>query len=105
MNGILTMGWISRPIGDENAIKMVSDFVNRIVIRERRHAGASADQASKNVFFDPAIDNGDVEIAVRGTDMEGRLGADLVNQIDLLWVDKCFVLVCIVFLTDSDASQ
>lgn len=99
------MGWVTRSVGDENAIKMVSNLVNWIVVWERCHAGTATDQASKDVFLDTAIDNGDVEIAIGRTDMEGRLGANFVNQIDLLRIDKSFVLICVIFLTNSDASQ
>lgn len=105
MNGVLAMGWVARSVRDENAVKMVSNLVNGIVIRERCHAGTAADQASKNVFLDTAIDNGDMEVTIGGTDMERRLGANLVNQIDLLRIDKSFILVCVIFLTNSDASQ
>lgn len=105
INGVLAMSWIARSVGDENAIKMVSNLVNGIVIRERCDAGAAADQASKDVFLDTAIDNGDMEITIEGTDMERRLGANLVNQIDLLRIDESFILVCVIFLTDGYASQ
>lgn len=105
MDSVLAMGWVTRSIGDEYTVKMVSNRVNGIVIWEGCHAGTATDQASKDVFLDTAIDDGDVEIAIGGTDMEGRLGADLVDQIDLLGIDKSLVLVCVIFLTDSDASQ
>lgn len=105
MNSVLAMGWIARSVGDENAVKMVSNLVNRIVIWECCHAGTPADQTSKYVFLDAAVDDGDVKIAIGGTDMEGRFGANLVDQIDLLRIDKSFVLVCVIFLADGYASQ
>lgn len=73
------MGRVARSVGDENAVEMMSDLVNGIVVWERRHTGTAADQASKNVFLDTAIDDGYVKIAFGGADMEGRLRADLVD--------------------------
>jgi hypothetical protein len=37
--------------------------------------------------------------------MEGSLGADFLDQVDLLGVDEGLILISIVFLSDCDSSQ
>ena len=44
-------------------------------------------------------------LRVGSADVEGRLGADLADQVDLLRVDEGLVLVGIVLLANGDAGQ
>lgn len=39
----LAMGWITRTVGDKNAIKVMGDFVNGIVVWKDSDAGSSTD--------------------------------------------------------------
>ena len=76
---VLTMCRISRPIGEENAIKMVRNLVDGVVIREGSDTRATADQTSQDVFLDTAIDDCYVHVSKPRVDMEWCLGADCSN--------------------------
>lgn len=104
-DGILAMGWVTGPIGDENSVEMMGNLVNRIVVRESSDTGTAVDQTPENVFLDTTVDDGDVIVALRGADVEGSLGADFLDQVDLLRVDECLVLVGIILFSDCDASK
>jgi len=49
IDGFLTMGWIARTVADEDAVEMMSYFVDRVVVREGCNACASADQAAEDI--------------------------------------------------------
>jgi hypothetical protein len=101
----LAMGRVTRAVGDENAVEVVSDFVDGEVIREDCDACSSADQAAKNILLDAAVDDCYVHVSVHGTNVEWGLGADFLDQVDLLRVDESFILIGIVFLSNGDSSQ
>lgn len=105
VDGVLAMGWVTWAVGDEDAIKVVSNFVNRIVKGETSDTCTTADQAAKNVFLDATIDDGDMGNRRGSTDVEWSLCADFSNQVDLFGVDKGFVLVLVVFFSDGDTGQ
>ena len=102
---VLAMSWITWSVGDENAIEMMRYFVNGIIIGEARNTCSSANKTSEDVLFDAAIYDCHVEISIAGTYMKGLLGAYLTDEIDLFGVDKGFVLVCVVFLSNGDSSK
>ena len=64
IDGVLAMGRISRTIGDEDAVEEVGNFLDRIVEREASHARATIDEGAEYVFFDAAIDDGDMQIPI-----------------------------------------
>jgi hypothetical protein len=105
VDGFLAMGWVTGPVGDEDTVEVVGHLVNREVVREDCNACSTADQAAKNVLLDTAVDDCDVHISIRGTDVEWGLGAHFLDQVDLLRVNEGFVLVCIIFLSNGDSSQ
>ena len=81
------------------------DAVDGVVVREGRHARATADQAPQDVLLDTAVDHGHVKVSLGRVHVERSLGADPPDEIDLLRVDKGLVLVGIVLLADGDAGK
>lgn len=102
---VLAVSRVARSIGDEDAIKVVGDFMNGIVIGEDGDGSTTPDQAAKDVFFDSTIDDRDVCIAGAGADVEWGFGADFVDEIDLLRVDEGLVLICIILLANCNACK
>lgn len=49
INGFLTMCRIARTIADEDAIEMMSYFVDRVVVREGCNACTSANQTAEDI--------------------------------------------------------
>lgn len=49
IDGCLTMSRIARTVADEDAIEMMSYFVDRVVVWEGCNACASADQATEDI--------------------------------------------------------
>lgn len=105
VNGLGAVSWIAGSVGDEDTVKVMSNLVDWVVIREDGHTGSTANETSENVLFHSAVDDGNVGSAVCSTNVKGRLGADLTNKVDLLRVDEGFVLVGIILFTDSDSSE
>ena len=105
VDGSLAMGWIARAVGDEDSVEVVGHFVDGVVVGEGCDAGATADEAAEDVFFDAAVDDGDVEVAGTGADVEGGFGADLADEVDLFGVDEGLVLIGVVLFADRDASE
>lgn len=105
VDGILTVGGVAGPVGDEDAVEVVGDFVDGVVVGEASDACAAADQGAEDVFFDAAVDNGDVGGAAGGGDVEGGFRTDFADQVDLFRVDKGFVLVGVVFFADGDTGE
>jgi hypothetical protein len=99
------MGGITRSVGDEDSVKVVGDLVDGIVVGERSHTGATSDEAAKDVLLHAAINQSNMHVAERRTDVEWRLGADTTDQVNGFGVNVGLVLICIVFLADSDAGQ
>jgi len=105
VDGVLAVSRVTRAIGDEHTVKVVSNFVDWVVEREASDAGPSIDETAENVFLHTAIKHSDVGSRVGCTDVEWRFGANLSNEIDLLRIDECLVLVLVVFLPNGDSSQ
>ena len=103
IDSVLAMCWISRPVGDEDTIEMMSDFVNWIIVGEDSSAGPSTHKRAEDVFLDATVDDSDVCNWRWCTDVEGSLGADLADEIDLLRVDKGLVFVLVVLLTNGQS--
>lgn len=101
---VLAMGWVAGAVGDEDSVEVVGDLVDGVVIRERSYAGAATDKTSQNVLFNSAVNDGHVEVSGR-TDVEGRLGADLADKVDLFGVHEGFVLIGVVFLANCDPGK
>lgn len=99
------MGWVTRSIGDEDPIEMMSNLMDRIVIWKNSNAGTSTHQAAKNIFLDTAVDDSNMKISLTRTNMKWSLGADSSDQIYLLRVNECFVLIRIILLANRYASQ
>ena len=96
---------VTRAVGDENAIEVVGDLVNRVVEGERCNAGAPGDKAAENVLLHTAVDQGDVQVTERRAHVERSLRANTANKVDGLGVNVGLVLVGIILLADGDASQ
>lgn len=79
INRVLAMGRVARSIRDEDAVEVVGNFLNGIIVWKGRHACSPADQAAENVFLNPAVDDRNMDISIGGVDVEGGLGADLAN--------------------------
>ena len=105
VDGLLAVSWITGTVGNENTVEVVSDLVDGIVVRQAGDAGAAADEAAEDVLLDTTVDDGNVEVAMSAFDVEGRLGADLADEVDLFGVDERFILVCIVFLANGDPGK
>ena len=101
----LAMCWVTGTVRDEDAVEVVGDFVDWEVIWEDCGARTSADQASQDVLLDTAVDDCHVHISVLGADVEWSLGADFLDQVNLLGVDESLILIGIVFLSNGDSSQ
>lgn len=101
----LAMCWVTGTVRDEDAVEVVGDFVDWEVIWEDCGARSSADQASQDVLLDTAVDDCHVHISVLGADVEWSLGADFLDQVNLLGVDESLILIGIVFLSNGDSSQ
>lgn len=105
VNCVLAMRRITRSIGDENSVEMVGDLMDRIVVGEAGDRSAAANEASQNVFFDAAINDSDVGVASTRADMEGGLGADFRDEIDLFRVNESLILIRIILLPDCDSCE
>lgn len=57
IHGVLTMGWVARAVGNEDAIKVVSDLVDRIVEGEASDACTSTHETAENILLDTAVDD------------------------------------------------
>ena len=105
VNSLLAVSWVTGSVGDEDAIKVMSHFVDGVVKREDSDTRTTANEAAENVLLDTTVDQGNVTFRVGSTDVEGSLGADLTDQVDLFRVDKSFVLICVVLFANSDTSK
>jgi hypothetical protein len=105
VDGVLTMSWVAGAVGDEDAVKVVSHFVDGEVIGKDCDTCSSADQASQDVLFDTAVDDSNVHVSALGADVEWSLGADSLHQVDLLGVNESLILIGIIFFPNGDSSQ
>ena len=105
VDGLLAMSWVTRSVGDENTVEVMSDLVDGEIIWEDGDACTTANQTSQDVLLDTAIDDSYVHVTVLGADVEWSLGTNSLDQIDLLGIDKSLVLVGIIFFSDCNPSQ
>jgi len=101
IHGFLTMRWIPRSIGDEDAVEMVSNFVDWVVVWECSDACTAADEATEDVLLDTAVNDSDVIIPEAGVDMEGCLGANFADEVDLFRVNEGRILLLVIFLANG----
>jgi hypothetical protein len=101
----LAMGWVTWAIGDEHSVEMVCHFMDWEIVWENSHASSSPNQGTKNVLLDTAIDDCNVHVSCGRIDVEGSLGADFFDQIDLLGINESLILIGIVLLSNCDSSQ
>lgn len=105
VHGLGAVGGVAGPVGDEDAVEVVGDLVDGVVVGEAGDAGAAGHQAAEDVLLDTAVDQGNVHVAERGADVERCLGGDAADQVDGLRVDEGLVLVGIVLLANGDAGE
>lgn len=105
VDGLLAMGWVTRAIGDEYTIKVVSNLVDWVVVWEASDGGTTADDTAKDVLLHTAINQSNVEITNIGADMEWSFGRDSLDQVNGFRINVCLVLIGIILLTDSDTAQ
>jgi hypothetical protein len=105
VDGRRAVGGVTRAVGDEDTVEVVGDLVDGVVEGEAGDAGASRDQAAKDVLLDTAVDQGDVHVTERRADVEGSLGGHTADEVDSLRVDVGLVLIGIVLLADGNAGQ
>lgn len=101
----LAMGRVTGTVGDENTIEVLRDLVNGVVIGEDCDGSTSADQATKDVLLDTAVNQSNVERSTGRLDNEGSLGGDTLDQVDLAGINETLILVGIVLFSNGDPSQ
>src|SRR5438046_1954678 len=94
----------ARKLLHENTIKVMGNFVDGEIIWEDSHARTALDQAPQNILLNPTVDDSYMKIPT-GAHVEWCLGADLLDEIDLLRIHKRLILVSIIFLANGDSSQ
>lgn len=102
---LVAMGRVTRSVGDEDAVEVLSDLVNGVFVREDGDSGASADETSHDVLLDTAVNQGDVELGIGRGDHEGCFRADALDEVDLSGVKETLVFVGIVLFTDGDSGE
>jgi hypothetical protein len=101
----LAMSRVTGTVGDEDTIEVLRDLVDGVVIGEDCDGSTSADQATKDVLLDTAVDQSNVERGTGGLNNEGSLGGDTLDQVDLAGVNETLILVGIVLFSNGDPSQ
>lgn len=105
VDSLLAVGGVTGAVGDEDAVEAVGDLVDGVVVGEDGHGGAAGDQAAEDVLLDTAVEEANVEPGVGRLDDEGRLGADLLDQVDGAGVGVRLVLVGVVLLADGEMGE
>jgi hypothetical protein len=105
VDGFLAVDWVTRAVGNENAVKVLSNLVDRVVVRKDSERSTAVGQATEDVLLDTAVDQSDVEVSIGCLNHEGSLGADSLDQVDLARVDKALVLISIVLITNGNPSE
>ena len=105
VDGVLAMGRVTRAVGDEDTIVVLSNLVDGVVVGEDSDGSTSADEASKDVLLDTTVDEGNVKSGTRRLDNKGSLGAHTLDQVDLAGVDEALILIGIVLVTNGDPSK
>ena len=60
-DGVGAVGGVAGAVGDEDAVEVAGDFVDRVVEGEAGDACAAVGEGAEDVFLDAAVENGDVE--------------------------------------------
>jgi len=105
VDSVLAVGGVTGAVGDEDTVEVVGNLVDRVVEGEDCDASAATNQAAQDVLLHTAIDDSDVGGGVRSADVEGLLGANLTDQVDLLGIGEGLVLIGIVLLADGDTGE
>jgi hypothetical protein len=105
VDSLLAVGRVTGTVGDEDTIVVLSDLVDGVVVGEDGDGRATADEASKDVLLDTAVQKSDVEGSTGGLDNKGSLGADTLDEVDLARVDEALVLIGVILIADGDSSK
>lgn len=105
VDSLLAMGRVTGTVGDEDTIVMLSNLVDGVVVGEDGDGRATADEASKDILLDTAVQKSNVEGSTRGLDNKGSLGADALDEVNLARIDKALVLIGIILVADRDSSE
>lgn len=105
VDSVHAVGRVTGAIGDEDAIDLVGNLVDRVVVRQNRDRSSTADQAAQNVFLHSTVDQSNMEGRVGRRNNKGSFSAHPLDKVDLARVDETLVLVGIVLVTDRDPSQ
>uniref|UniRef100_A0A1Y1KTY3 Uncharacterized protein n=1 Tax=Photinus pyralis TaxID=7054 RepID=A0A1Y1KTY3_PHOPY len=105
VDSLLAVSWVAGTVGDEDAIVVLGNLVDRVIIREDGNRGTTADQASENVLLDTAINKSNVERGTGRLDHKGSLGAHTFDKVDLARVDEALVFVGVVFFANGNPSK
>jgi hypothetical protein len=105
VSGVLAVGGVTGAVGNEDTIEVVSDLVDGVIEGEHRNASSAADQATQDVFLDTTVKDGNVTLRVGSAHVEGSLGADLTNKVNLFRIGESLILISIVLLTHCDTSK
>ena len=100
---ILTMRRITRSITYKHTIKMRRYLMDREIVRENRHTRTTAHKRTQDILFNAAVYDCHMCIPQRRGNVERRLGANPLDEVELLRVSEGFVLVGVVFFTYRDA--
>lgn len=105
VDSLLAVNWVTGTVGDEDTVEVVGNLMDRVVVGEDGKRGTTADQASEDVLLDTAVDQSNVEISIGRLNHERSLGADALDKVDLARVDKAFILIGIVLVTNGNPSK
>lgn len=105
VNSLLAVSGITRAVGNEDAIEVVGNLVDGVVVGEDGDGGATADQAAKDVLLDTAVDQSDVELGVGVGNHEGSLGGHALDKVDLARVDEALILIGVVLVANGDPGE
>lgn len=105
VDGLSGVSRIAGPVGNEHTVIVLSNLVDRVVVREDSDGGSSADEATKDVLLHAAIKKSNVESGTGRLDNEGSLGADTLNEVNLAGVNEALILISIVLVTNGDSGE
>ena len=105
VHGGRAVGWVTRTIGNEDTVEVVSHFVDGVIKGEASDTGTSGHKAAKDVLLHTAVDQSDVHVSEGGAHVEWSLGADPADQVDGFWVHVGFIFIGIVLLANGDTCQ
>ena len=99
------VSWITGPVGKENPVELVGDFLNGIVVWVDGDTGAPPHKTTEDVLLDATIDEGNFQVGSTGFHVEGVFSADLLDEVDFAGVKVCLIFVGIVFFSNDDTGQ